>query len=184
MAQFVDRAAVGKRENAGNAVADLNDSTISTVCDSFDRIGECFAVKPGRVGENIGDRGSAKITVIEFEGHAGQQNPHAPLRGHVPCLIGVHAAADGFFDLLRDEGFPRRLDLFAESPRRRGLAPLQFLMFDSIEVSTCRPCVERRTVMDCGLALFLLQRRLKVRAGLEDKPLRRAHHAIGDRSFE
>ena len=57
-------------------------------------------------------------------------------------------------------------------------------MFDVIEVSTRRPCVQWRAFMDRGLAPLLLERRLKVRAGLEDKPLWRAYHPVDDGSLE
>ena len=173
-----------KREDAWGAVADLNDGAISAVLDPLDRIGQRFAIIAIGIGENGVDGYRTKIRIVELKDHAGPQNSHAPLPGHELRLIGVHATVDGFFDLLRDEGFSRRLDLFSERLRRRGLAPRQFGLFAAIEVSTRRPCVERRAVVDRGLALFLLQRRLKVRAGLEDKPLRRAYHPIGDRSSE
>jgi hypothetical protein len=113
---------VGKRENAGNAVAHLNDGAISAIPDAFDRIGERFAIEPARIGENIGDRYRAKI--IKLKDHAGPQDALAPLFGHGSRFIGVHAAADGFLDMLRDEGFPRRFGLFAEHLCRGGLEPL------------------------------------------------------------
>jgi hypothetical protein len=57
-------------------------------------------------------------------------------------------------------------------------------LLTGIEISARRHCVERRAVVDRGLALFLFQRRLEVWARLEYQPLRRANRAVDDGSLK
>ena len=180
MLEPISGAAVRERED----LHAVNDRTIPAVFDSFDRIGERRAIEKPRAAENVGNVDFAQIRIIEAEGDAGTQNTLAPLLSHEASSVAIHTLRDRPFDAVLDKSFLRRIRLLAERARRLGLAPVQISLLNPAELAAFRQCVQRSTVMNYGLAPLLSQRRLEIRARLKNKPLRRAHHAVDDRSLE
>jgi hypothetical protein len=75
-------------------------------------------------GEDVGDGHRAEIGIIKLNDDTRPQDALTPLLGHEPCFVAIYAACNCLFNLLADKGFLRRLCLFAERVRRRGLAPV------------------------------------------------------------